>query len=97
MLSENEVLLMRLILTDREAARNKLLSERDIKIVNFISKRQSITSLDLMLFLKCSIENASSTVKRLYTKKYLTRVDVGDPTGGSLHLYTINSELTCDK
>lgn len=46
-----------------------------------------VTSAKIAEKFNISLPNATAQLKALYDKGYLTRKDVGDPTGGSLYTY----------
>lgn len=85
----NNKQLMTLILENQQLVRSKLLTENQIKIFNMIKDmgRVGISSYSLADKLLISVQSASSRLKIMYEKEYLTRTEVVAESGGIEYVY----------
>ena len=80
---------IRLDLLEGKGSTRKLeLTERQKEIVIMARDKYDLTSNDLVFLLDMSIQNASGSLVNLFNKGYLTRVNIGDPSGGHQFLYS---------
>jgi len=69
-----------------------LLTSREVEIIRLVLANKGIFSGEIASSLDVSIQSATSSLKSLYDQNRLTRVDKGDPAGGSHYFYTYNQE-----
>lgn len=63
------------------------ISERDLKIIEITRKRKGICSANLAHKLDITVANASTTLRSLYGKGYLTRLEHAAESGGVEYTY----------
>jgi len=83
--------IMKLNITRPKQMKTLQLNIKQLIVIQFISElpNQTITTSELIEFKGCSSQAASMFLKELYSKGYLTRKPVLDPTGGIMYKYTL--------
>ena len=69
-----------------DSMKSLFLNKAQIDLLSHIGFKE-MTSNQLAIDLDVSIQNASSKLERLRKAGYLTRENVGDPTGGDMYVY----------
>lgn len=83
----DEKKIRRLYLQNRKAIEDMALSQRQHQLLASIRCEGAMTARQVAKLEKVSIQNASCKLTALYRKGWLTRDDVGDPTGGKMFVY----------
>lgn len=78
------------MLMNRDFIKDNMLSSHELKIYNSLKRRQEITAPELCERDGISVQNATTKLKKIYAKGYFSRIDIGDPSGGSLYKYSKN-------
>jgi len=81
--------LRKTFLNNPQKVRGILLTDYQMSILDLISNNEGDSdSKWLMSVLSISITNATTQLRKLWEKGYLTRVETKDPTGGILYKYS---------
>ena len=83
---------MKIAFNNYEKLRELSISKRQFKLIHHLNGL-SATSRDVANHYDICVQNASQQLKNLFTKGYLTRVEIDDKTGGYLFEYTTNTKL----
>ena len=90
----NEKTVMTHMLSIPDLIRKKQLSDAQINLVRYIqSKDLGLTTLRLSDYYEITTQAASTRLKALWLKGYLSRSNIGDDTGGTVYRYRIVKEL----
>lgn len=84
--------IMKIAFNNYVKLRELSISKRQFEIISRLNGKFA-TSRDISEHYDICVQNASQQLKNLFSKGYLTRVEIDDPTGGYLFEYTANSEL----
>jgi len=84
--------IMRMAFNNYAKLRELSISKRQFELVSYLERTQA-TSRDVADMYNICVQNASQQLKNLFSKGYLTRVEIEDKTGGYLFEYTANAEL----
>lgn len=81
--------LMRLMIDTPNFIREKLLTDKEIKLFKIVEGRGiiGISSMSLSCMRNIPTRTASTQLKDLYDKKYLTRKEVDSDSGGIVYVY----------
>ena len=81
--------LRKLVLSGRSSELEKyILTPSQLSTVRSVAKGTIRTSTDFAELNGTTIQNASMQLKTLFNKGYLDRIEVGDPTGGTMYEYS---------
>ncbi len=86
--------LMKLFLECPNYVREVVITDHQIGLINEIQDWGEADARELADHKNCSIQNASSQLKRLWEKKYLTREEVVSKSGGVEYRYRCAIEFT---
>lgn len=77
--------------------KDALPTERQVQLIRFVNGGSEVTGPEVAKHFEITLSGASAQLKALCGKGFLSRVDVGDPTGGNLFQYTcaINIKDSC--
>jgi predicted transcriptional regulator len=78
---------MRQILLNRDAVKELLPTDMQMRILKFIDSRHEVKSPEVAVHFKISVANASIQLSKMYNNGWLLRRDAGDPTGGITYIY----------
>jgi predicted transcriptional regulator len=78
---------MRQILLNRDAVKELLPTDMQMRILKFVDTRYEVKSTDVAVNFKISVANASIQLSKMYNNGWLLRRDAGDPTGGITYIY----------
>ena len=78
----------RVMLGQSSTIRSLLLTDNQIMLVNWVEALGCITSSELSIKKKISVQNANGKLDVLYRKGYLSRTTESADTGGIEHCYT---------
>lgn len=88
----SDIEIMRIAFNNYVKLRELSISKRQFELISHL-KRTQATSRDIADMYGICTQNASQQLKNLFSKGYLTRVEIEDKTGGYLFEYTANNEL----
>jgi len=85
---------MRLVLmNNREDVLELMPSLREIQIMRMVERHKFAFSSDVSLWFDISLQNASTQLRKLHQKGYLSRMEITDPTGGTIFKYNMGVAL----
>jgi predicted transcriptional regulator len=80
--------LRKLLLTHRNRVAGLKLSGREYDVFWLAVSRMGVTAPYLATRWDISVQNATTTLARMFQKGYLIRSNIGDPSGGIMFEYT---------
>lgn len=89
---DSNIEIMKVAFNNYEKLRELSISKRQFKLISYLNKKTA-TSRGIAEHYGICVQNASQQLKNLFTKGYLTRVEIEDKTGGYLFEYTSNVNL----
>lgn len=69
------------------------ISSREQAIIHFVNKNRKATAGDIAVEFFCSIQNASTSLKRLCEKGYMYRTEGSHSSGGLEYEYSVRTEV----
>lgn len=85
--------LRRVFFRERQYVEDLRLTNQEYEYLKHIAARGYAYSSDLEHVFSVSVQAANVVLSRLLRKGYVTRTNVGDPSGGKMFKYTLAEEL----
>jgi len=87
-----DIEVMKIAFNNCEKLRELSISKRQFELISYLNGK-SATSRTIADLYDICVQNASQQLKNLFSKGYLTRIEMEDKTGGYLFEYTANKSL----
>jgi predicted transcriptional regulator len=82
--------LRQIALKHRHKLKDIVLSQRDLLILDLLTKENAINTPRIAKFFNTSAQSASQSLRLLKRKGYLNMTEKPDPTGGVIFEYSLN-------
>ena len=82
----------KLIRKERVLIKELMLTDYQLKVVEFVESVEEATSGDIVKWQDCSLQSAHNILSKLKSNGWLSRTEVKDPTGGLMFVYKVKSD-----
>lgn len=79
--------------TKHAEIQNLMLTQGQLKILEYLDTKETVTTQELAEWLGISIQSASGRLSKLFNKGYLKKQQKPDPTGGHYFIYSANNDF----